>query len=330
MESLKVDAAIAELGGAQHGVLLAEQVFELGITREALRHRVRRGWIVRVHRGLYRLRDHPWTWHAEAQAALLLAGWGAVVSHGSAARLHGMWAYRSHGTVDVSLPEGSNQRQRHGRLHITSWMPEDHVTALDGLPVTTVARTCFDLAGDVEPRWRTPGGRLVHEQQIRRVFNDALRNRGLALIHEAAVLVALAGRGRSGTVLVRQLLDEFGPAYEPTDSDGEDLFLDIVRAFGLPTPRTHVVLSDREGFIGEVDFVFDPWVIVEVDGVTHRGPLDIAHDRQRDDRLRRLGFVVERVTYRPELVLHPERVARRVLDLLESMNRPHLGGSQPP
>ncbi|MEO7556519.1 MAG: hypothetical protein ABIV94_07945 [Acidimicrobiales bacterium] len=80
-----------------------------------------------------------------------------------------------------------------------------------------------------------------------------------------------------------------------------------------------VVMNDREGFIGEVDFVFDPWVIVEVDGATHRGPLDIAHDRQRDDPLRRLNFV-ERVPYRPDLVLHPERVARRVLELIESMN----------
>lgn len=297
----------------------SSQAFELGITKGALAHRLRRGWVLRVVKGLYRLRDHPWTWHSEAQAAVLLAGWGAVLSHGAAARVHGFWAYRGHKDFDVSIPEGTHHRQRIGRLHITSWTPDAHVVVIEGLPVTTVARTCFDLAGDVPRALRNDVGRQVHANHIRRVLNDALRNRGLSLLHETAVLAALAGRGRSGTVLIRSLIEEFGPEYEPTDSDGEDLFLEILRAFVLPEPRLHVVISDEEGFIAEVDCLFDPGLIVEIDGATHQGPLDRAHDRARDARLRAIGHAVERVRYR-RLLTHPAGVARDVRRWLSDSN----------
>jgi hypothetical protein len=311
--SRHADQVIINLGARQHGLLTSTQAWEGGVSEEELRHRVRQGWVVRVVRGLYRLRDHPWTRQSELQAAVLLAGARAVVSHGAAARAHGFWAYRDHAGADVTVKEGSFHRQRLGRLHISSWLPPSHVLCIDGIPTTTVARTCFDLAGDVPPPLRTEVGREVHAKNIGRVFNDALRNRGLSMLHEVAVLAALAGRGRSGTVLVRSIVDELGDEYEPTDSDGEDLFLEVVSAFGLPAPRVHVVVSDAGGFIGELDTVFEGWLNVEIDGMTHDGPLDRRRDRERDARLTALGYRVERVKYRQRLLVDPGRVARDVL-----------------
>lgn len=307
---------LAKLGASQHGLFLTPQAVDLGVSKAALLHRSRLGWIVPVVRGLYRLRDHPWTSQTATMAAVLLAGPRAVASHGTAARAHGFWAYAAHGDQDVTVKEGSNHRLRIGRLHISSWLPDDHVVHLDGIPTTSVARTVFDLAGDVPPRLRNEVGRQVHANHMRRVLNDALRRRGLTLLHEAAVLAALAKRGRSGTVLTRSLVEELSADYDATDSDGEDLFLRMVDGFGLPKPSMHVVLSDARGFIGEVDFVFAGWLIVEVDGRTHDGPLDRRADRERDARLEALGFVVRRVRYE-SLLVHPDRIARELFAMLK-------------
>ncbi|MGH2476914.1 MAG: type IV toxin-antitoxin system AbiEi family antitoxin domain-containing protein, partial [Candidatus Limnocylindrales bacterium] len=53
----------------------------------------------------------------------------------------------------------------------------------------------------------------------------------LTMVHEAAVLAAIGGRGRPGTALVRELLKRFGPRYQPTKSDAESLFVELIEVF---------------------------------------------------------------------------------------------------
>jgi very-short-patch-repair endonuclease len=269
----------------------------------------RRGLLVPVGRGVDRLRDHPLTWRTRCRAALALAGNGAVLGLRSAARLHRLYAYRDTEAVEVLAPRGGEHRTA-GRLVETRWLPEAHVTVIDGLPCTTLARTFFDLCGD--PDFGLPVAHPAHERAMVRVYNDALGRRGLTFTQEAAVLLVMARRGRAGTQLVRELLARFGPQHRPTMSDTETLFLELVHAGALPEPEKQVALADERGFIGVVDFLWrEARVVVEVDSSWHDGPLDREVDASRDRRLVAAGYVVIRYRY-GDIVTDAARVLREL------------------
>ncbi len=153
-----------------------------------------------------------------------------------------------------------------------------------------------------------------------RLYNDAVGRRGLSFTQEAAVLLVLARRGRAGTQLVRQLLKRFGPRYTPTMSETETLFSELLAAYGVPEPEKQVPMSDAQGWIGTVDFLWRPVrLIAEVDSSWHDGPLDQEVDEERDRRLRAAGYDVRRYRY-GELVLQSARVARQLVVATSQMS----------
>jgi len=151
---------------------------------------------------------------------------------------------------------------------------------------------------------------------MERVANDALARRGLTFVQEAAVLVALARRGRNGTRLVRSLLLKFGPSYVPTFSDAESLFVELLERFAVDAPERQVAIAGARGFIGTVDFLWPRQrLVVEIDSRWHDGPLDRADDAERDDALRAAGFDVLRIRY-GELVRDGAAVMRTLKEKL--------------
>ena len=303
----------AQAAAGQHGAFTADQARREGITRSELEEAVGHGAVIRVSNGVLRLAHHPQTWHSRLWVALLEAGEGAAASHNSAARLEGYWHYRSDDSIHVIVAHGRDNRLSHGHLHRSRWLPPTHVATIDGIPATTRARTLFDLAGS--PDSRVP--RAYHEKRIARVFNDALARRGLTVVAEVAVFVALAKRGRNGTVLMRGLLRKFGPDYTPTFSDAESLFVELADAFGLPAHQRQVKVSGDRGYIGTVDFLFEPWhEIVEIDSRWHDGPLDKKNDAERDAELVAAGYHVTRIRY-GQLALSGANVMRALLKRLD-------------
>ncbi|HYZ99993.1 MAG TPA: type IV toxin-antitoxin system AbiEi family antitoxin domain-containing protein [Acidimicrobiales bacterium] len=313
-----VEAALTAIAKRHHGIVTTDSALHAGATLESLKHHERRGRLIRLKRGIYLVRGHPLTWEARLWAGLFDAGPGAVVALRSAGRLHVVWQYRNTDAIEVLRPRGSNHRVTLGRLRETTLLPAAHVTEVAGFPVTTLARTCFDLAGDPDPELRgVPWRDEAHERRVARVLNDALGRRGLALVHEAAVLAALGGRGRPGTALVRDLVGRFGPHYQPTKSDGESLFVELLDVFAMPVPERQVPLGDDD-LIGTVDFLYRPQTtVVEIDSTWHDGPLDIEADDLRDKRLRAAGFEVVRIRY-GALALRPEEEMGRLRTVLEA------------
>jgi hypothetical protein len=150
------------------------------------------------------------------------------------------------------------------------------VTVVDGIPVTTVARTLVDLADEVSVHVLVA---RMREARFRRRLDvpallecaSRLRNRrGHARLLRA---VELHLRGRSGT---RSLL--------------ELRWLALLDAAGVPEPEVGGFVDPGDGGDPiEVDNVWrDARLIVEVDGGDHRSP-DIR-------RLRAAGWTVLRVT----------------------------------
>ena len=306
------EVVVASIGAERDGIVTAALAAKRGVDRQARARLRRRGVLVAVGRGVDRLRDHPFGFRSRCRAALDLAGDGAVLGLRTAARVREFYAYRAFEDVEVLARRADDHRLEIGRLVQTRWLPPDHVTVVEGLAVTTAARTFFDLCGDPDPglRYRHP----YHARKMRMVYNDALARRGMTFTQEAAVLLVLAKRGRRGTSLAREILMTYGPKHQPTRSDTETLFLEFIRAYALPVPERQGVITGPHGFIGTVDFVWRrAKVIVEVDSRWHDGPLDEEADLERDELLRAAGYDVNRYRYgdiiRGAGAIHRELVA---------------------
>jgi hypothetical protein len=269
---------------------------------------------VSVGKGVDRLRDHPFDLRSQCRAALALAGPGAVLSLRTAARLHECWAHRKATNVEVLTRRGLDHRLPVGRYIETRWLPEQHVTRVDGFPVTTIGRTFFDLCGDPDPGLSLR--HTVHERRMRQLYNDCLGRRGMTFTMAVAVLSVMARRGRRGTRLAREILRSYGPKHTPTRSNVETLFFELVRTYGLPEPESQAVIAGWGGFIGTVDFAWRPAkLVVEVDSSWHDGPLDAEADEQRDRLLAAAGYQVRRYRF-GDVALEPGRVIRELAAIL--------------
>ena len=172
---------------------------------------------------------------------------------------------------------------------------------VDGIPCTTLARTLFDLCGD------------VHAPRAERAIDTALARKAVTLTELWRVLIDLAEHGRAGTVLLRTLLDERRGEYVAPESELEARFVELARRHGLVEPERQVDLGGDDGWIARVDFLFrGERIVVEVDGAEfHDGLTDRRNDADRDRRLEAAGWHVLRFRWE-DVVDQPAAVARAI------------------
>lgn len=308
------EQSLMRLAQQQHGAFAARQA--AGLTRSLCDHRVRQARWHRHRAGIYTVAGSPNTWEQQLWLAILVAGEGAAAARRSAARLHrlpGVWGDH----LDLVQPERSVPRAKPQTSRRSSLVPAAHVTEVDGFPTTTIARTLFDLGGLTGQQRRRRGWDYLPPPRVERIIDDALAHRRVTVAQLGGMLLDLGGRGRPGTALMRELLEERSPSYIPTESELEDLFLRLVRAHGLPEPRRQVSLGDARGMIGRVDFVFDDArLIVELDGRRFHEPRAVAsEDLQRDLRLTAMGWRVVRLDWW-QLVRGGNEIARDLAGVL--------------
>src|SRR4051794_16778956 len=98
-----------ELSRRQHGVVTRGQLLDLGFSAEAIKHRVQKGRLHPVLRGVYAVGRRELTREGRWMAAVLACGPGAVLSHRSAAAVWGFG--REHPAyIDVSVTRPSEAR----------------------------------------------------------------------------------------------------------------------------------------------------------------------------------------------------------------------------
>jgi very-short-patch-repair endonuclease len=290
---LRGDWALGRLAERQHGHVSRAQALATGMGPGGFDGRVRRGWLHRVHRGIYRVGHTAPLDYDREMAAILACGTRTVLSHGSAAYLYGM-APRPHGDVHLTGPD---RRSRRGiRVHRSALTPAE-VTRRHGVPVAGPARTLVDMAAEAA------------DLLIERAVEDALRRR---LVTRAA-LEAEASRGRPGSAAIRQLLAlERAPAL--TRSEAERRLVQLIRAAGLPAPDHNLRVLGLE-----VDMLWRrQGLVVEVDGFAyHSGRAAFERDRLRDARLTARGLRVMRITWR-QISARPHAVVARLAEALAS------------
>lgn len=92
-----------ELAGRQHGVVARRQLLALGFNSREIEHRVSRGRLHLVMRGVYAVGWPRLTPKRRWMAAVLACGEEAMLSHRSAAALWEIGTERR-GLVDISVP----------------------------------------------------------------------------------------------------------------------------------------------------------------------------------------------------------------------------------
>jgi len=174
----------------------------------------------------------------------------------------------------ATIPDG-NRLQSRGVRGRRLELPHDHVTRLDGIPITTPARTWLDCAALV--RWTDTVA-----------MGDALLRSGLTDSAELATVIAW-GKGRRGVRSARWA----HPLLDPNaESPAESWARAILIHGGLPAP----VCNPPIRIFGRTFRLDLAWirekVAVEYDGVEFHGPEQAAHDERRRDLLRRAGWVI--------------------------------------
>lgn len=282
------DRAIAELAARQATIVTHAQLRMLGVQPRTITAAVARGRVHRVHHGVFSLvADRARPAHAPEWAALLACGPHAVVSGHSAARLHDLRT-ATIAEVELTVVGADRGRRRPGlRVHRAGSIDRTELVRVDGLRVTSIARTVIDLAPDLSDR------ALEH-----------LVDQALGRTSRTKLLEALdRHRTRGGTRRLRELMDPARPSSE-TWSHAEERLLGLIRRSGLPAPEVNVALGP---YIPDLHWRGQR-VIVEFDSYAHHsGPGSFEDDRARHNDFTAQGYQVIHVTWR-QLTGRPEQV----------------------
>ncbi|WP_425787979.1 endonuclease domain-containing protein [Gordonia sp. DT218] len=206
---------------------------------------------------------------------VVVGGIAAKIMHG------GLW---HDGDFTIELLRGPDAGNRPGRgrtvARRTGLTPDD-VVEIDGIAVTSVVRTAFDL-GRVGPPWRALGH-----------LDDLARATGFGLDEVRRHAERFAGhRG------VRQLRELIPLVDGDAESPPESWVRLLMHRSELPTPELQIEVADDDGQIfARIDLGYvGPMIAIEFDGADfHTSPAQRARDGARDARLRELGWIIIRI-----------------------------------
>ena len=288
---------------------LAASLHREGFSYAELARLAESGQLIRVRRGAYahQAATDPVEVHRQLVGGTLPQLLGdAVVSHVSAAALHRLpvWPEDLERVHVVRARTGGGRRGRFVHVHPAPLQGDD-VVDLEGVPVTSLARTVADC------------GRTLRVERAVAIGDAALRQ-GLS---RADVLAVLArGAARHGDPRARRMLGFLDAAAE---SPGESVSRVRLSEEGLPPPELQLEVADAAGqLIARSDFGWRAArTLGEFDGKIKYGRLlrpdqsagDVIYqEKLREDRLRDLGWEVVRWGWddlsRPELIA--ERLRR--------------------
>ena len=308
------DRALAELARQQHGVVRRWQLINRGWSEGAIEKRIRSGRLHRLHAGVYAVGHQVIPKQGHWMAAVLASGPNAALSHQTAAALWELRGY-SGGAIHVTLPRKSTSSKRIKRYHAS--LPPDEVAREQGVPVTSVHRTIFDLAATEDM-----------DAIVAMIREAEYRNR-----YDRISLPHLLERypGKRGARKVRGALERLKSEPPGRRRRGlEERFAPFLRRYRLPLPYFNDWI-----FLGGKRYCVDcHWrgtgQIVELDGWQgHSTRSAFRSDRERDRKLRVAGYSVIHLTW-AQLDHEPEAVAADLRALLETNGALRAGPRHPP
>jgi hypothetical protein len=216
------EKTIAALASQAHGVVTRADLLRAGVTPEQIKQRLRRGSLIPIHRGVYRVGHVAPSREARYMAAVKACGNQAVLGGRAAAHL---WRLIKSPPPQPEVV-AATKRLVPGVITRRSRMPSREAADWRGIPVTNVPRTLVDLASSLpEPAL----ARACHEagvlyrttpKQVEEVLKRLPNARGRKKLE----------RILNGDVRV-------------TLSRLEARFLELLKKAGLPLPVTNRVVG---------------------------------------------------------------------------------------
>lgn len=254
-------------------VFLGTEAVQQGVLTE---HELRR-WHQRMLRDVYVPKRHEVSLRDRIEGAWLRSGRQGVIAGVAASALHGaQW-------VDDDIPIEliwNYGRSPSGLLVRNERLQDDEIVRVAGLPVTTRARTAFDL-----------GRHLPRGEAIARL--DSLMHAQIFSI-EDVLLLAKRYRGARGLKALRAaLLLVDGGAASPRETRLRLLYIDA----GLPRPTTQIPIVEGRGkLVRMADMGWEEFMVVsEYDGDQHRTRKQYTKDIRSLRTARKLGWIVDQV-----------------------------------
>lgn len=298
MTGLALDAVIALLADAQHGVVARWQLKALGFADGAIKHRIKTGRLRPLHRGVYAVGHRHLTVRGLRMAAVLACGSGGFLTYASAAAARDL-RRTSQAHFDVTVPAGRRRRRPGIRVHESAVIHPDDVSLVDGIPTASVPRILLDLAQTDSPT------------RIRYVVEQADR---IGVFDLRAVDAAIArSPRRKGVPKLQRVLADYRPAPFLRSRLEVDVRDELDRRLELPRHLSNQKVGDVE-----VDVWFpDSRLAVQIDTPAyHGGPTSFETDRSDDIKLGLLGCRPIRITGK-----RWENERRRVLWEIETLSR---------
>lgn len=297
MKNASADAAAIKLLRQQQGYARVHQLYALGLSKDQVADRVRRGVFAREYYGVVGLAGTDSSLASKAMRAVMIAGEGAVASLWTAAALHRLEAPHDNQTHVVVLGSPRPDPVADVHVHRTRYLPPDHLVKVNRVPTTSIDRTIVDCS-ELLDHWAALAvldSCSPSASTWRRINATAeTMSNGRAGVRAIAAVTAPGGAERMRSALER-------------------LARDALRLHDVPDGEWNVPLADHRGLIREVDLYFRAAkLIVEFDGLRfHRGPGAQQRDRANDRRLQLAGSRVLRYTWK-DVVYRADATVKQV------------------
>jgi very-short-patch-repair endonuclease len=292
-----------------HGVVTIDQAIASGTPRRKVYRHVERGEWLKLHEGVYLTTpsiEGDGRWKAELAAGLLRGGKDSMVSHRSAAILHGLEGITGR-PIDITVSTSAKHRPK--GAHRFERVDPDPV-CIDGLLTTSLVQTLLDLA------------QVCDADVVEQAVESAIRgtdprrpdvwNKALLLRLRAA---ALEHPRRNGSFLFRTVLGRRSDTDRPTGSFPETLLFQALRDVGIDMVRQPTLrIVDANGY--KLDTLFPDLgtvprrLLLEVDGGEAHNELTRQRDLRRQNKVLR-GFALRRYTA-VEILKDAAAVAREI------------------
>ena len=306
--STRIDRnALARTLDQQLEVITRKQAVAVGLTKHALRHRLRLGgpWQGLLP-GVYLAATGSPTRIQQEMAAMLYAGPGSVITGLAAVRQHHIRGPVTE-SVDVLIPASRRRRDADFvQLHRTTRLPTQ-VWQLGPLRYALSPRAVADAVRD-----------LTSLRDVRAMVADAVQ-RGHCRVPDLSEELS---QGPSvGSKLFREALADVADGIH---SAAEGDLKDLLAKSGLSAPLFNASIYDGDGtFIARPDAWWpEKGVAVEVDSHEwHLSPHDHTRTLERQRRMGKRGILVLPFTPR-EIRTQPAKVIAAIRDALKSGRRP--------
>jgi hypothetical protein len=292
----------------QAHVVSRAQARDAGMTQKAIRWRIRSGRWRRLYLGAYATFTGEPPREARLWAALMRVGPGAVLSHETAAEIHGLTDQPSrqiHVTVPAERHPARWRKIRGVIIHRSRRLvPQWH--APWQLPRTTVEDTILDLV------------------EAAKTFDDAYgwisRGVGRRLTSPPSLSKALAARSRIPwrAWITAALQDAADGAHSPLE---RHYVHGVERAHGLPTARRQARRRHGSG-IRYLDNLYEEYgLCAELDGLAAHPPEGRWRDARRDNINLTMGTETLRYGW-PDVTEHRCRTAAEIATVLRRLGWP--------